>query len=167
MSCGKRWFRSAEPCMSMTQPITRGQTSGSMVSSSRPGAPRERNHLNPSQFLLLTEQKCFVFESEPVGLVMVDQRSVLLCALPELPLLLCKVVLLMLSLWCKYRSRLIKPTDISLSPPPCVFNPGLPSILWQIASSVAVSAPAILLLASEFGQFYNRPPGIHLIRLKT
>lgn len=99
--------------------------------------------------------------------VVCSSVSVLLRALPELLPLLCNVVLLVLSLWCECRSRLIKPTDVSLSPHPSVFNPCLPSLLRQIASSVPVGTPAIVPFVSECRQFYNRPPGIDLILIKT
>lgn len=111
------------------------QTSGSTVSSSRPGPPGVKPYI-------------------AVGLFEEPKQEL---RFPELLLLLCKVVLLVLSLWCEYCSRLIKPTDVSLPPPPCVFNPRLPSLLRQLASSVPVSALAIVPLVSEFQSVSNQP----------
>lgn len=76
-------------------------------------------------------------------------------------------VLSVSSLLCECRSSLIKPTNVSLSPPPCVFNLCLPSLLCQIVSSVPVRVPAIVPWVSSCCQFYNRPPALDLILIKT
>lgn len=75
-----------------------GQTSGSMVSGSRPGPPT----VEPPELIAVAS-----FEGPPLVVsahwfnAVRPSVSVVLCALPALPIYLSKVVLPVVSLWCE------------------------------------------------------------------
>lgn len=66
MSCGKRWFRSSEPCTSMTQPITRIRHQGWWCPVPDQ-SPWERN---PPEVIYLKGHHCLVLSSAPIVLML-------------------------------------------------------------------------------------------------